>query len=347
MNSLPLWVADCHFKTVFFNRWMRERFGVSVDQVSAGLSLADLTQSGAIDADRSRVGLQAANWKLQHADGRHQWTVSYYRALHFGGVHYGYVGATVPYDYCSENICPSPLKPAPANRAPRVSIDLGGVAVDLVSGYIRSLGPLVDIRNSEDCVNLDSFRQSVTDLQLLCHPTNIFRPTPEFFTSLDAYRDFNCRLVSELHAIEAIQVCYFPFLLPDGTVVAASPMEFRFWCEKYGLAYGEVDCGPQQPVEKMLSRNVDVHLEDNPEQWVEALFAGIPCFLMDRPWNRSIRSPFRVYSVEAMLTACGVEIHRTFSDYDPSIMSRSVAMLSSVAVAGCALLDALLDGLTV
>lgn len=324
MNSLPLWVADRSFRTVFLSRRMREQFGISFEQVMDGVSLADMTPSGVQIDPPSVTGLRAASWQLRHSDGTFKQTTSYYRPLHFNGIHYGYVGSTRLQDCWSGAMAPAPLRELPAYRSPHLSIDLPGTALDMVSMYIRALGPLVSLRSVEDCLDLDGFRRELIDLHSLSLAINVLRPSQEFFGSAIAFPDFNFQLVSELHAIEAIQAHYFnkPFRL-ESEVIGASAMDMRFWCEKYGLIYGEVDTSVRTPLEKMRFYDVDAHLTSNPEDWAEALFAGVPCFLMERPWTRWIRSPWRVRSVESMLTTCGVEIDRTFCAYDPELMAKA------------------------
>lgn len=323
-NSLPLWVADKNFRFVFLNRRMREQFGISFDQGMGGFSISDLAPQGALSSTASGTGLQAAALRLRHTDGRYRPTISYYRALRVNGAHYGFVGCTVPQNRCSGDIYPAPILDRPANRKLRLSIDLVGVVIDLISADIRSLGPLVNLRQAEDCVDIEAYRDELTELYSLQLAGEIFRPANGFVESIPAYGDFNLGLVSELHAIEAIHAIFFTKPFFTGRSAAdASPMDVRFWCEKYGLAYGDIDSTPRSPVEKMLAHGVDVHLDDNPEDWVQALFAGIPCFLMDRPWNRWIRSPLRVYSVEAMLQEVGVETNRTYSDYDACMMAKA------------------------
>lgn len=46
-----------------------------------------------------------------------------------------------------------------------------------------------------------------------------------------------------------------------------------------------------------LKDKIDVFIDDTPENVEDLLEAGIPCFLLDNPWNRHYDTPYRIYSL--------------------------------------------------
>jgi uncharacterized HAD superfamily protein len=73
----------------------------------------------------------------------------------------------------------------------------------------------------------------------------------------------------------------------------------RIWLENVGLqAYTSVIAMEHTPrVDILKAMEVDAYIDDWGEQFLECREAGIRAYLMDRPWNQHIDSPYRVYNI--------------------------------------------------
>lgn len=64
------------------------------------------------------------------------------------------------------------------------------------------------------------------------------------------------------------------------------------WLSRHGLSFDSITFTSDKTV-----ANVDVMVDDKPENWQALTEAGVPCFLMNRRWNQHVHGAVRVYDL--------------------------------------------------
>jgi len=326
LNSFPLWVADSKFRLIFANRKMRSDLGISIEQLKAGVFFSDLT-AGEVSPTVPEVGkVQASSMLVKQADGQFHSVLIYTRELKIRGKSYGYIGSMVRAGDSTRCLAPRPMHNV-FSPVPRISIDICGVMADMYTAIASALGPLLEHNDPLKCEDLGVLRRELGELCDLNLAINVLEPIPQFILNVPAYDDVNFELLNEAHADGRIHTIAFSktWHLTNGRVFSRKPNEIQMWLQNAGLQCVDFDSTSCNLIEKLVSNRVDAHVDDYPEEWIQALFIGIPAFLYDRPWNRWVKSDLRVYSMETVLEQSGVEPNTTLCDYDPEMMSETTA----------------------
>jgi hypothetical protein len=205
------------------------------------------------------------------------------------------------------------LGPESHLRVPTISLELNGVlanhfAAVLTIGY-QNTNRFFDWRSLRG--NERESGEPFSPCRFTLDDMDCFKrraaETPDFWVDLPPFSRQDMELVGEVCESGAVAI----FFVSDrrdcagqSPLLADARMQSLAWLNKYGIHnYMGTDFACGNKLATLRLHAVEYHLDDDPHEVVQLRAAGIQAFLLTRPWNEDVRSPFRVDSVSDYLDA--------------------------------------------
>lgn len=173
------------------------------------------------------------------------------------------------------------------NRLPRLSFDMDGVLADFVTKFIQ----LVNEKYGTDYKSEQwiDWNGPFTPDQM-SYGWNKFLSTPNIWTFLPHFNDNNLSLINDQMRAQMFNgyVVTRRSDITSETASDATAMTKR-WLHAHGITeHMGLVCGHYDRVALLKMLEIDAHIDDTIEEWERLNDNGITCYLIDRPFNRSV-----------------------------------------------------------
>jgi uncharacterized HAD superfamily protein len=196
------------------------------------------------------------------------------------------------------------------NRLPRLGFDVDGVFADFCTGFMsiinEKFGTSIkhdDWQSYWDPIEGKSDKPIFTQEQWDYAWATLIK-TPYWWAHLPAYADVDFQKIEDQMATFKFNG-YFITRRRDLQTkeLGDSNALTRLFFENHGLvSYSAVISHLERNrIQALKEIAIDAYLDDWGEQWQLARDAGINAYLIDRPYNRDIDTPFRVKSVHEFI----------------------------------------------
>jgi hypothetical protein len=187
-------------------------------------------------------------------------------------------------------------------KIPRIAFDVDGVLAKFMNGFMSLLNSKFHTEFNPSQVNE---YHPIGDGKLLTKEQwdtswSLMKQTPFFWANLKPY---------DPGLFPDINVDMLNFTFNGYFVTRRSNLEIgaiqdsnaltRIWLENVGLSEytSVVAVESAQRLDILRAMEVDAYIDDWGEQFLDCRSAGIRAYLMDRPWNQHVDTPYRVYNV--------------------------------------------------
>ncbi len=148
----------------------------------------------------------------------------------------------------------------------RIGIDIDNTVVDFMGPY------------------LERFGTPKNDIEITKNVFNVLRKDYDFWMNLPVINkpDFTPELICSKRCHPK---SWSKKYLADKVGISTNIPFYQLFCQF-------------MPKSKVLKGKIDVYIDDSVSNFIEINSKGIPCLLIDSPWNQEYKTPLRIFSLK-------------------------------------------------
>jgi uncharacterized HAD superfamily protein len=215
---------------------------------------------------------------------------------------------------------------------PRLAFDMDGVVANFAAGFLSLVNQRFQLTLSYDqWRSYDPVMDGLMTQEQWDAGWEMLRSTPLFWAHLPCFRSTPFNSINE-DMRNFVYNGYFVTRRQDTDLAESGPqdsnIQSRIWLEQNGIteASSIIAVHHSDRINLLKAIGVDAYVDDYPEQFLACRAAGIRAYLIDRPWNQGVDTPYRVFTLQQFIDR---SLGRVPDEYSCLISAKDMAVPSA------------------